>query len=116
MDETMCLKNKVLKLKFDKKLHDIRALRNAAYDLSNEMSCHLSDIDDRYYGAEIVCCDINKDIEIKYLNSVNDHQIRVDLCLEFNSIREMIVAQAFEPCDNMKEIVGVLLNDAANEI
>jgi His-Xaa-Ser system protein HxsD len=40
-------------------------------------------------------------------NQVLDHQIRVNLQGETKIIREMIVAQAFDPCDNLEEILEI---------
>jgi His-Xaa-Ser system protein HxsD len=47
----------------------------------------------------------------EFLNHVLDHQVRLDVSKETRVICEMIVAQAFEPCDNLDEIVTILTND-----
>ena len=41
----------------------------------------------------------------KLRSSLLSHQIRVDTEDRFKTIRELIVAQAFAPCDNLHEII-----------
>lgn len=36
---------------------------------------------------------------------VLDHQVRIDTENRFRTVRELIVAQAFAPCDNLQEMI-----------
>ena len=47
------------------------------------------------------------------MNNLLDHQVRLEVSQEFKIIREMIVAQAFEPCDNLKDIVDTFTSEDA---
>ncbi len=42
-----------------------------------------------------------------FIRHALDHQIRLDVGKDYKLIREMIVAQAFEPVDNLEEVVGI---------
>ena len=44
-------------------------------------------------------------LEAEFKRCVLDHQIRIEISEEFKLIRDMIIAQAFAPCDNLEEII-----------
>jgi His-Xaa-Ser system protein HxsD len=46
-----------------------------------------------------------------FSDCVLDHQVRFLVNKEFKLIREIIVAQAFQPCDDIKDIVNVIKNE-----
>lgn len=44
---------------------------------------------------------------IKFNKSLSDYQLKATISDKTSSIRQMIIAQAFAPCDNLNEIVAV---------
>jgi His-Xaa-Ser system protein HxsD len=98
----------------DSKIYSLKAIKNAAYDLMNKGFFTIENQPpDRIkiiITAKIPSDDINRLSEI-YKNSVLDHQIRIDIESDYKVLREIIVAQAFEPCDNLKEIIAGITHE-----
>lgn len=46
-----------------------------------------------------------------FFESIVDHEVRIALNKEFGAIRDILVAQAFQPCDNLKQILNETDND-----
>lgn len=48
------------------------------------------------------------DIASSFFESVLDHQVRIKVNNEFKVIREILVAQAFQPCDNLNNVTDIV--------
>lgn len=100
-------------VELDSHIYSIQAIKNAAYDYSGRAWITIEEIQDTH--AVLVSLKLkptqheNESIEADFKNHVLDHQVRIDVGMEFKIIREMIVAQAFEPCGNLDEVVEKLI-------
>ena len=102
----------VLSIEVDSNVYSIEAVRNAVYESSMIKN---SRIERKEPNSVIIYLDISdrgkeESFMKDFFNSLLDHQIRIDLHKKFGIIREMIVAQAFEPCDNLDEITSQLID------
>jgi His-Xaa-Ser system protein HxsD len=97
-------------LEFDSKVITINALKNAAYSfLGNyEFNFKTNGTNIQVSIAPLKGGSIQPDISSIFRNAALDHQIRIEVEQEYRVIREMIVAQAFEPCDNVDELVQII--------
>jgi His-Xaa-Ser system protein HxsD len=97
---------------FDTKIYSLRSIKNACYDFSGECFFKLDIAEENGANVKLKTKDPNIKFDLNcFLNCVLDHQVRIDTENEFKTIREMIVAQAFQPCENLEEIVSLLVND-----
>ncbi len=99
-------------LNFDTAVHTLEAIKNASYDFTEradisielvtpgKIRVSLSPI--KNLGSPI------DSMSSDFIRHALDHQIRLDVGKDYKLIREMIVAQAFEPVDNLEEVVGTL--------
>lgn len=97
-------------LKFPKAAYSSKAILNAAYDISDRAWVKIQEVTAENIIVQIEVKDsqkIPKEIIIKdFQNQAIDHQIRTNLNQDTRLIREMILAQAFDPCDNLDEILA----------
>ena len=100
------------KFSLDSHVYSLEAVKRAAYDNSSEIqfsitSEHLKII------IELSCNDKEniERIKSRFMRDALDHQVRIDVAEEFKLLREMIVAQAFEPCKNLEEVVSRLVDN-----
>jgi len=104
---------------FDPAMYSLKAIKYAAFDLSSKANVHVElDID----GRIVVRIESNEGgqekiraLEKEVQHCVFDHQIRIEIGNEFKLIREMIIAQAFAPCDNLEEVIQKVTDDASDE-
>jgi His-Xaa-Ser system protein HxsD len=104
--------NEGLILEFDTALFSARAIKNAAYDFSRRAEAHIEMASEnrvlifltpKPHGAGPA-----DSLATDFKRHVLDHQVRLEINQEFKTIREMIVAQAFEPCENLSEVAAKL--------
>lgn len=103
------------KIEIDSSIFSLQAVKNTCYDFSGEYWIEINTNDDYFYvflkqKSENFLSDNLERTKDNFLNSLIDHQTRIDTAKEFKTIREMIVAQAFEPCENINEVVEYLNN------
>ena len=106
--------NDELSIVLDGNIYSIKAVKNAAYDFTDRAWIRLETQKNNVLSISIK--PKNPDSSLRFLkydfiNHALDHQIRIDVGKEFKTIREMIVAQAFEPCENLDEVTEHLLNE-----
>jgi His-Xaa-Ser system protein HxsD len=93
------------KFSFDSRVYSIDAVRAASYDFWKTSETTISTSD----SAVIVgfTCDPEQisNHESHFRQLVLDHQVRIEVFNRTKAIREMIVAQAFAPVENLSEIV-----------
>lgn len=97
-------------IEFDLEIVTLKALKRACFDFLDKASL---DIEPISKGKIIVQVKPNKAVNTDILisdfkNSALEHQTRLETEEDFKAIRKMIIAQAFEPVDNLKEIVEVV--------
>ena len=101
-----------LTLEFDSKVYSLKAIKNAAYDYTNKATIQIETSDPNkivvYMTPKSSNSKIIKALILDFKNHILDHQIRIELNAEFKVIREMIVAQAFQPVDNLQEIIDTI--------
>ncbi len=104
------MKSKVIS--FDTAVCSLKAIKMAAHDMANEASIKI-DIAEK----DKIIVTLNKQTD--YSMSIDDianyfyklaieHQIRIEIEEEYRIIRQIIVAQAFHPCENLQDIVALL--------
>lgn len=110
------MNKKIIQIEFDSNVYSLQAVKNAAYDYNAKAWFHIR-LNEK--GKIIVSVtpksEISETLQSDFINHVLDHQVRIDVSGEFKIIREMIVAQAFEPCDNLKEIVETLIHEQVKD-
>lgn len=110
---------KELSIELDGNIYSIQAAKNAAYDYTGRAWIHLETKENNVIVISIKPKnpeDSFSTLKSDFMNHVLDHQVRIDVGREFKTIREMIVAQAFEPCENLDEITEHLLNEQKQSI
>jgi len=99
-------------INFDSNIYSASAVKRAAYELSNSTNVEIKLIEDRTIRVVISMNNLNVTDSEKFIRDfrdlVSDHQIRLDVEEDYRVIRQIIVAQAFQPCDNLKEIIDTL--------
>jgi len=102
-----------LNIKFDSDVYSLQAIKNAAYDYSGNVWISIK-ISNKKVLVSVKPKEssfIADSFRFDFINHVLDHQVRIDTGKEFKVIREMIVAQAFEPCENLNLITEKLIDD-----
>lgn len=93
----------------DTKIYSLEAIRAAIYDMA--IICN-TDVTLNKDTAHI-CFDFFDDNTSltqtisKFRSLANDHQLRIDINKKTYKIREIILAQAFAPCENIGEILKI---------
>lgn len=111
--------NEDLSIVLDCNFYSIQAVKNAAYDFTDRVWIHLETKENNDLSISIKPKNPESSthlLKFDFINHVLDHQIRIDVGKKFKTIREMIVAQAFEPCENLDEITEHLLNEQKRSI
>ena len=107
--------NKVIhSIELDREIYSLSAIKKAAYDFSKIAWIVIKESSNHSILVEFKIINdtkCEKTFRQEFLNHVLDHQVRIDVTEEFKIIREMIVAQAFEPCENLAEIVEKLIHE-----
>ena len=110
-EEMSRLQNQIV-LEFDSKIVSAEAIKRAAYDYGSMASFDIANKSGGLIRAKI---DLMKTTSLEpnefiqqFRVRVLDHQIRIENFREFKVLREIIVAQAFAPCENLVEIVKKL--------
>ena len=94
---------------YDMRVTSLVAIRRAAFDIAGDCDTHISLISE--YVARIEFKPKNESglvtgaLMADFSRKVLDHQIRSEVFEDYRVIREMIVAQAFEPCENIGEVM-----------
>ena len=119
MKNQLLSNEKEISIELDGNIYSIQAAKNAAYDYTARAWFHLETKENNVIAISIKPKypeDSFSTLKSDFMNHVLDHQIRIDLGKEFKAIREMIVAQAFEPCENLDEITELLVNEKKQSI
>ncbi len=99
-------------LEFDSSIYSIKAIKRAISDLSNRAVCSINSENKGKVSVRIdpIKEGIQKDtdIEADFRRMVFDHQIYLEVEEDFKVIRQIIIAQAFFPCENLHEVTDKL--------
>jgi His-Xaa-Ser system protein HxsD len=98
-----------MRLELPSDAYSHEAIMNAAYDYTEKAVIRIDSITAEKISVTIKFKDIEgfplSELIDQFTASVLDHQVRININRDTQKIREMIIAQAFEPCDNLEEIV-----------
>ena len=97
----------------DLSIWSLRAIQAAAYELAEASATIITSTSDKIVRVKLRY-DASRDQSPqefidKFMAKLLDHQVRQDTFKEFKVIREMIVAQAFEPCENIYEVSATIV-------
>ena len=90
-------------------IYSVKAVQRAAYDLGDAVQANIESgknglIDISFKVTSDDDCQ-NDEFISGFKQSALDHQVRIDTETEFKTIRQILVAQAFFPCSNLKELI-----------
>ena len=93
-------------------VYSITAIKRAAFDLNDKFNIAIKTRNAEEVQITITqrdtCLEVNQELVSLFEQLVRDHQLRIELEKQYNVIRKIIIAQAFQPCDNLREILDVL--------
>jgi His-Xaa-Ser system protein HxsD len=97
-------------LSINTKIYSLEAIRRTCFDLIGQVICGIVQKDE---NTAVVTIPASLQVDIlgladKFKTALLDHQIRIDTEKSFKTIRELIVAQAFAPCESLDEIIKEL--------
>lgn len=98
---------------FDKDIYSLQAVKRTAYDYSSRLWILIQEKNNQLivYLKSKKPIDSQQQIKLDFINHALDHQVRIDTENDFKAVRQMIVAQAFEPCENLEEIVNQIVDE-----
>ena len=115
MNDSNKSKRQTISIEFDQTIYTLKAIKRAISDFSDKAN---SIIENTSQGkVQVLISPIqNKlfnsdDIEKDFKNLVSDHQINIEVEEDFKDIRQIIVAQAFFPCDNLEKVMNEIDHD-----
>lgn len=93
-------------------IYSITAIKRAAFDINDKFNISIGTRDAENFEITITQrstrLEVNQEIFNQFEQLVRDHQLRIELEEQYNVIRNIIIAQAFQPCENLKEILDIL--------
>jgi His-Xaa-Ser system protein HxsD len=94
-------------LELDGTVYSIEAVRRTAYDLAENGHFLISQTGKTILVNQLQYSNENKENFQWHLfvKTALDHQLRIDAEREFGLIRNLLITQAMEPCNNLKEIL-----------
>lgn len=103
--------NDAISTSFDAKVYSLEAIKNASYDFTEHAATVIETASAGRIQVNFKVPASNTDsipdlLISEFIRLVIDHQIRVDVGRDYKLVREMIIAQAFEPVDNLDVIVS----------
>lgn len=106
-----------IRISFDPVIYSIQAIRNSAYDFTDRAWIFIEETNENKIYVSLKLKNLDTPLGLikdNFINNVLDHQVRVSVENEFKAIREMIVAQAFEPCANLNDVLNNLIDGKGN--
>ena len=99
---------KITEMKYDPKVYSLKAVKRAIHDANISQFATIVVSNEKSITIKIDMENVkecNPELESKLNKMVFDNQIRIDTEIEFKNIRNVIVTQAFFPCENLAEIL-----------
>ena len=99
---------KITQINFSLTVFSLQAIKRAIHDANIYHCATIEVFDDEKVTIKIDLDNIkdgNQKLERKLNKLVFDNQIRIETEKEFKNIRNIIVAQAFFPCENLDEVL-----------
>ena len=95
-----------LRFSLDIKVYSLDSVKRAAFDLCNDAYFKFTSNENEQIMIDVKLKEGASPNTIdNFFNKILDHQLRIDLASQFGTLREIIVAQAFAPCDNLNELL-----------
>ncbi len=101
-------KTDAITIYLDPNIYSLQAIKRASYDFTDRCFITINQDESGQIALSVTTkvTAFNDTIQ-ELMNSLLDHQIRVDLAQEFGVLRTIIVAQAFAPCENIEEMIRI---------
>jgi len=93
-------------IKINSRIYSLDAIKRACYDLSSYGAYSIKEDNPGEYCIIFDLQDNTTPIENIFNKYLLEHQVRIDTEKQFKTVRELIITQAFAPCDNLKDIVS----------
>ena len=94
-------------IEINKEIYDKKAIESTCYKFTDKCFVQFNLLPKGIFNVYFQLKDINKgDLETivsEFCNELIDQQLRLDLESTYGNIRELIVRQAFNPIDNIKD-------------
>jgi len=97
-------------IQVDSRIFNIDAVKRACFELLHVGSFDIKQNESDNYVLAVTARDGLSIVDIKSLfnKALVENQLRLDTEKQFKVIRELIIAQAFAPCDNLDEVINEL--------
>lgn len=96
----------------DTSIFSLPAIMNAAYDYGEQATVEVARVSDHQVRVSLIpkMPDLPSTAMFvdEFRNLLVDHQVRIMVSQDCKVIREIIVAQAFQPCENVEEVIELL--------
>jgi His-Xaa-Ser system protein HxsD len=94
----------------DLAVYSLEAIKNASYDFTDQADVMIEIVSPERVQVRLKSFQYantaNESLVSGFCRNVLDHQVRLDVAKDYKLIREMIVAQAFEPVDNLDQVMS----------
>ena len=105
------MKEKII-IKFSSEAYSAEAIMNAAYAFTDIAIVKIESLNSKKITVSLTAKNPENFLSSKLVDeftvSVLDHQVQITINRKTQKIREMLIAQAFEPCDNLEEVITVV--------
>jgi His-Xaa-Ser system protein HxsD len=99
-------------LELDSSVYCLDAVRSATYDFGGKASIKIAQLAPEKIRIKFIPHQsLTSSVETlvsEFYDLLLDHQVRITINKDFKTIREIIVAQAFQPCENLQEIIDLV--------
>lgn len=96
----------------DTAIYSLPAIMNAAYDYAEKGTVDVAKLSDHQVRVSLTPklrdSPLTPTFIDEFRNLLVDHQVRVTVSQDCRVIRGIIVAQAFQPCENVEEVIELL--------
>jgi His-Xaa-Ser system protein HxsD len=96
----------------DTAIYSLPAIMNAAYDFTEKATIDVAELSDHRVRVSLAPklqgSPLTPTFVDEFRNLIVDHQVRVTVSQDCKVIRDIIVAQAFQPCENVEEVIDIL--------
>jgi His-Xaa-Ser system protein HxsD len=98
-------------LTLDSSIYSLPAIMNASYEYSEKATIEVEKISEKQVRISLIPkSDGYSTLTLinNFKNLLIDHQVRIMTSQDYHTIREIIVAQAFQPCENIEDIIKLV--------
>lgn len=95
----------------DTSVYSYPAIMNALYDYTDKATFEVTKLPDGQVRLSLIpkaSVFSTAMLVENFKNLLIDHQVRIMVSQDYKVIRDIIVAQAFQPCENVEDIIELL--------